>query len=80
MKEEFKRRVLEEKIFNEIKDEPIISAEFIRRKFKGSEVDFSRLYRKLVNYQVKTYGISLNDRSEKTKLEHWRKENLIRTI
>ena len=50
-KEDFTRRVLEEQIFNELKDTIIKSARYLRAKYEGSDVNVSRLYRRIVNYQ-----------------------------
>ena len=58
--EEFKKKVLEEKIFNELKDGYIKNIEVIRKMYKGYEVDFTDVYRRIVNYQVKKYGQSLH--------------------
>lgn len=60
-KEDFKQRVLEQQIFDELKDTSIKSSEYFRKKYNGADVDFSRLYRRIVNYQVKEYGGTLNN-------------------
>lgn len=58
-REDFSRRVLEEQIFNELKDTIIKSARYLRAKYEGSDVNVSRLYRRIVNYQIKEYGGTL---------------------
>ena len=58
--EEFKKKVMEEKIFNELKDSYIKNIEAIRRIYKGYDIDFTDVYRRIVNYQVKKYGQSLH--------------------
>lgn len=57
---DFKQRVLEQQIFDELKDTSIRSAEYFKAKYEGADIDYSRLYRRIVNYQIKEYGHSLN--------------------
>lgn len=59
-KKEFNQRVLEQQLFEELKDTSIKSCKYYRRKFEGSGVNISRLYRRIVNYQIKEYGSCLN--------------------
>ena len=79
-REEFEQRVLEQQIFNELKDGTILSSEHIRRKYQGLNIDYSRLYRRIINYQIKTYGISLNDRIIVTKEDYRKRANTIRNL
>lgn len=58
--EEFKKRILEEKVFNELKDSYIKNIEVMRKQYKGYNIDFTDVYRRIVNYQVKKYGQSLH--------------------
>ena len=58
--EEFKKRILEEKVFNELKDSYIKNIEVMRKQYKGYDIDFTDVYRRIVNYQVKKYGQSLH--------------------
>lgn len=58
---DFKQRVLEEQIFNELKDTSIKSSEYFRKKYQGADINYSRIYRRIVNYQIKEYGGSLNN-------------------
>ena len=76
-KEEIKQLFLENQIFNEWKDCNIKNSDFLRLKYQGLEIDFSRLYRNIINYQVKTYGTSLNGQptTYKTKDENRRISN-----
>ena len=53
----------ENQIFNELKDCHFTGANYIRNKWNGLDIDYSRVYRRIVNYQVKTYGRSLTFRS-----------------
>lgn len=55
--------ILEEKLFAEIKDTSILSAENFKKKYKELNIDHSRVYRKIINYQIKKYGLSLNSSS-----------------
>ena len=63
-RKEFKQRVLEDQIFNELKDGVLRSSEYLRKKYQGTDVNFTRLYRRIINYQIKTYGTSLNDSND----------------
>lgn len=64
-KEEFKKRLIETQIFNELKDCHFSGANYIKNKWQGLDIDYSRVYRRIVNYQVKTYGSSLTFRSDR---------------
>ena len=67
---DFKQRVLEEQIFDELKDTSIKSSVYFRRKYEGADINYSRIYRRIVNYQVKEYGASLNNYvPKKTRLQ-----------
>lgn len=57
-KEEFKQLLLEQQIFDELKDGYFGGINYIRLKYEGSGIDFSRVYRKIVNYRIATYGTS----------------------
>ena len=58
-REEFKKQLLERQIYNELKDSALTGAKYILNKYEGVNIDYSKLYRKIVNYQVKKYGYSL---------------------
>lgn len=62
MKKEFRERLTEEILFNNIKDNELLSAENFRSLYKNKEINFTRLYRRIINYQIKKYGISLSKR------------------
>ena len=57
---DFRQGILEQQIFDELKNTPIRSSEYFRKKYQGSDIDYSRLYRRIINYQIKEYGCSLN--------------------
>ena len=59
-KDEFKKRVLEQKIYEEMKDKPLGNAERFKKKYIDTDLDLTALYIKIINYQVKTYGNSLD--------------------
>ena len=59
-KEDFKKKLLEEKIFNELKDSYIKNIEVLRKEYKDFDIDYTDVYRRIVNYQVKKYGQSLH--------------------
>lgn len=58
-KKDFRQRVLEQQIFDELKDTSIKGARYYRAKYEGSDIDISRLYRRIINYQIKEYGCTL---------------------
>lgn len=57
-RELFKKKLLERKIFNDLKDAPMTGAKYILNTY-GENIDYTRIYVKIVNYQVKKYGHSL---------------------
>ena len=57
---DFKQRVLEQQIFDELKDTSIKNSKYFRQKYNGSDIDFSRLYRRIINYQIQEYGQTLS--------------------
>ena len=59
-KEIFKELLLEQKIFEEEKDKNLYNAEKFRKKYKDYPIDHTRLYTRIINYQVKTYGMSIS--------------------
>lgn len=70
-KEDFRMRVLEQKLFEELKDKPLRNADTIRIKVKDYDIDFTRLYRRLVNYQVEKYGEQIQSFA---KVQSWQEE------
>ena len=58
-KKDFRQRVLEQQIFDELKDTSIRSGKYFKTKYQGADIDFTRLYTKIVNYQIKEYGRTL---------------------
>ena len=56
---DFKQRVLEQQIFDELKDTSLRGSKYFKAKYEGSDIDFARLYRRLINYQIKEYGCTL---------------------
>lgn len=59
-KKRFKEMILEEMIFNKEKDKNLYNAEKFRKKYKDYPIDHTRLYTRIINYQVKTYGMSIS--------------------
>lgn len=57
-KEEFKIRLLEQQIYEELKDGYFGGVGYIRQKYDGSGIDASKVYRWIVNYRIKVYGTS----------------------
>lgn len=58
---EFNQKVMEQSIFDELKDCSLRNSEHLRKKYEGLDIDFTRLYRRIINYQIKVYGCSLNN-------------------
>lgn len=73
-KTDFKKRVLEQQIFDELKDTSIKSSSYFKSKYQGADIDFSRLYRRIVNYQIQEYGCTLNNYIPRKNREELRKE------
>ena len=57
-KEEFIRQLLEQQIFDELKEGYFGGCGYIRAKYEGTGIDASRVYRRIVNYRIKKYGTS----------------------
>lgn len=74
-KEDFSRRVLEQQIFDELKDTNIKSARYLRAKYEGSDIDITRLHRRIVNYQIKQYGNTLDNYAPNKTKEDLLKEH-----
>lgn len=77
-REKFKKELLENYIFNELKDCCFSGINYIRNKYQGAEIDFSKVYRRIVNYQVNKYGYSLyKAKSFKLKDGHKKESKLM---
>lgn len=59
-RKEFNQKAMEQTLFNELKDCSLKSSTYLRRKYEGLDIDFTRLYRRIINYQIRVYGCSLN--------------------
>lgn len=59
----FKKKLLEQKIYEEQKDKSIVSMNHLKNKYVDlkEEVDFKEIYIKIINYQIQTYGGQLAD-------------------
>lgn len=66
-KEEFEQRVLEQQIFNEVKDGSICNIDYIKGKYQGLNINYSRLYRRIINYQIETYGRSYEKKTNRIR-------------
>lgn len=60
-KEQFKIFLLEQQIFDELKDGYFGGVGYIRNKYDGTGIDAARVYRRIVNYRISTYGSSSLD-------------------
>ena len=56
---DFKRKLLGEKIYNEVKDTNVISSEKFRARYKDLDINHYELYVRIVKYQIKKYGTTL---------------------
>jgi hypothetical protein len=54
-RDEFK----EELLFNKYKDTKICNSDYLRSRYKDSDVNLTRLYTRIVNYQIDRYGHNL---------------------
>lgn len=54
-----KNLLLEIFLINQYKDKSI-TPNSLRQKYKNLNLDISKIYREIVNYQIKKYGVSLN--------------------
>lgn len=77
MTKEFRERLTEEMLFNNIKDEELVSAENFRSLYRNREINYTRLYRRITNYQIKKYGKSLSTRCEWMTCEERNKLSLL---
>ena len=49
-------------IYEELKDAPFPGINYLKKKYEGLDLDLSKIYRKIVNYQVKKYGESFTSK------------------
>ena len=68
-REEFERKLMEQRIFDELKNCSFPGVSYIRRKWQGLNLDYSGIHRRIVNYQIKTYGSELQTYSNKRTKE-----------
>lgn len=78
-KDEIKTRLLEDKIFEELKDGYFGGISYIRLKYEGTDIDASKIYRRICNYRIAKYGsstmISPKYIEKKTKEERLKESN-----
>ena len=74
-REEFAKKLQEQRIFDELKDCVYPGINYIRRKWQGLDLDYSGIHRRIVNYQIKTYGGELKDYQEKRTKERIERSN-----
>lgn len=63
--EVFKIKLIEQQIYEELKDSFFPGINYIKEKYQGSNINISQVYRKIVNYQIKKYGES------RTSKKYW---------
>lgn len=71
---EFKQRVLEEQLFNKLKDTTVMNSNDMRKEYKN--INVTRLRTRIINYQIDTYGSALDIGRE----YHTKEENLKKAI
>ena len=49
----------EELLFNKYKDTKICNSDYLRCRYNDPDIDLTRLYRRIVNYQIDKYGSNL---------------------
>lgn len=76
-REKFKKELLENCIFNELKDSCFSGINYIRNKYQGADIDFSKVYRRIVNYQVKNYGYNLYKAKSFKLKEECKRESML---
>ena len=59
-KDNFKQAMFETMLFNELKDCNIKNSDYLKKKYQGLDIDYSKIYRRIVNYQVRMYGSQLH--------------------
>lgn len=57
-KEEFTKLFLEEKVFNELKDDYFGGIKHMKSMYKDLPIDYDAVYRRIINYRIKKYGTS----------------------
>jgi len=59
-------KTIEKQIFNELKDS-IINYNYLVGKYQGLDIDYSKLYNRIIKYQFKQYGIPVKELREEEK-------------
>lgn len=76
-KKEFIIKTIEQKIFDELKDASFWGVNYLKEKYQGMDINYTRLYVRIVNYQVKNYGRNLYESPINTylpkKYKNWRR-------
>jgi hypothetical protein len=69
-KEEFKNKLeetmikkIENQIFEELKNSPVKGTFYIEKKYQGTGINAGKINRRIINYQVKTFGETIAPRS-----------------
>ena len=69
---EFKKQLMEEIIFEKEKDKALICSGKIKNQYQNYDVDFTKLYARLVKYQIATYGETLSNPQETINFRYGR--------
>ena len=64
---DFKQRVLEEELFNKLKDAPVMTSHYMRKRYKS--INVTRLRTRIINYQIDVYGETIGINEKLTKEE-----------
>lgn len=72
-KEQFKIKLIETKIYEELKDVLFVTASLIRVKYPEYEglIDYGRIYKRIVDYRIKTYGTSMTSSMSSSRYEQF---------
>lgn len=72
-REQFKIKLIETKIYEELKDVLFVTAGLIRVKYPEYEglIDYGRVYRRIVKYRIKTYGTSMTSYLSSSRFEQY---------
>lgn len=60
-------KIIENHIFSELKDS-IANLRYIKGKYQGLDIDYQKMYNRIIKYQYKEYGMTIKElREEKNK-------------
>lgn len=85
-KEEFRKKLIEQTIFEELKD-CCISNNYLRKKYQGLDIDHNKVYRRIINYRISKYGSSFITSPDRNIIpknseyrKAWKRNSLKKTV